>query len=69
MRTDFDQIPNDSRVTLYPKKDNPLHSTAIGAFFSNGYFYCDGNDGSDGPDYYLGDVLKYNEGYSTASPE
>lgn len=67
MRTDFDQIPNDSRVTLHPRPDNPLHDKPVGAFFSNGYFYCDGNDGADGPDYYLGDVLKFIVGFTSGA--
>lgn len=64
MRTDFENIENDSRVTLHPLPDNPLHRKPVGAFFSNGYFYCDGNKGEDGPDYYFGDVLRFNEGFT-----
>lgn len=67
MRTDFENIKNDTRVTLYPNSENPLHKKPVQAFFSSGYFYCDGRPPADGPDYYLGDVLRFIDGYEVAS--
>lgn len=70
MRTDFESLENGQRITLHPNSNNPLHKEPIGAFFSDGYFYCDGNDGTDGPDYYFGDVARFNEGFTVpATPE
>ena len=66
IRQDFVNLKNNTRVTLYPAPDNPLHSEPVNAIFSNGYFYCDGSAAEDGPDYYLGDVLKFNVGYAIA---
>lgn len=68
MRTDFDKIEEDTRVTLFPNADNPLHKKPVQAFYSAGYFYCDGTSPADGPDYYLGDVHRYNDGFELASP-
>ena len=64
MRTDFDKLNDGERITLYPLPDNPLHSEPVKATFASGYFYCDGSPPEEGPDYYLGDVLKYNNGYT-----
>ena len=63
MRTDFDMLENGQRITLYPNAQNPLHKQPINATYSGGYFFCDGTSPMDGPDYYLGDVLAYNDGY------
>ena len=63
LKTDFDKLKNGSFITLYPNGDNPLHSKPIMATYSDGYFYCKGSNPAEGPDYYLGDVLLYNEGY------
>lgn len=56
---DTDLKDND-RVRLYPNESNPLHKQPVMATYSRGYFYCDGTDPMDGPDYYFGDVLTYN---------
>jgi len=48
---------------LFPNDANPLHKRATAATYSSGYFYCDGSSPTDGPDYYLGDVLAYNDGF------
>ena len=66
MRTDFDQIEEGAQIVLHPRVGNPLHDEPVMARFAGGYFYCDGTDPADGPDYYMGDVLTYNSGYSEA---
>lgn len=63
MRTDFDNLQDGDRVTLFPNNANPLHKRAVAATYSNGYFYCDGSNPAGGPDYYWGDVLAYNDGF------
>ncbi len=64
MRTDVENLTNGARITLHPNEDNPLHSRDVKASFADGYFFCDGSDPMDGPDYYLGDVLQFCHGYS-----
>lgn len=64
MRTDFDKIPDGARVTLHPNEGNPLHKQPVKAIYQSGYFYCDGSPAIEGPDYYLGDVLLFNDGYT-----
>ncbi len=66
LKTDFEKLENGRCITLYPNSDNPLHSKPVRATYSAGYFYCHGSDQADGPDYYLGDVLAYNDGYTDA---
>lgn len=65
MRTDFDQLPDGARITIHPLPDNPLHKKPVIATHQFGYFYCDGTDPMEGPDYYLGNVLRYCEGFTT----
>ena len=63
-RTDFESIKDGDVVKLYPNFDNPLHKPINGpvtATYSGGYFYCRGSNPMDGPDYYLGDVMIYND--------
>jgi hypothetical protein len=57
----IDNLDEGARVKLYPNGRNPLHKKPIMATYSQGYFYCDGSDPCDGPDYYVGDVLTYND--------
>ena len=57
----IEDLRNGDRVRLYPKADNPIHKTPKAATFLDGYFFCDGSDPRDGPDYYVRDVLLYNE--------
>jgi hypothetical protein len=54
-------LRDDDRVRLYPNASNPLHKQPVEATFSGGYFYCDNTDPADGPDYYFGDVLTFND--------
>jgi hypothetical protein len=65
MRTDFESLSDGDRITLYPNASNPLHSAPVTATYASGYFYCEGTDPTEGPDYYFGDVLRYNEGFTS----
>lgn len=66
--TNFSDLENGARIWLYPNSMNSLHPATkyrrIAATYSEGYFYCDGSDPLDGPDYYFGDVHIYNYGYT-----
>ena len=64
MRTDFQNLANGDRITLYPRANNPLHKKPVTAIYDGRHFWCDGSDVVEGPDYYLGDVLTFNEGFS-----
>jgi hypothetical protein len=66
MRTDFDQIEDGATVMLIPNASNPLHRSMVKATYAGGYFYCDGSPHEEGPDYYLGDVARYNAGWQPA---
>lgn len=63
MRTDFENLEDGARITLHPNSENPLHKKPVAATYSGGYFYCDGSDPADGPDYYFRDVSAYNRGF------
>ena len=58
---DLESLQDGARVRLHPRPDNPIHKQPKLATYSGGYFFCDGSDPIDGPDYYVGDVLTYNE--------
>lgn len=64
MRTDFDAIADGARLTLHPNTNNALHKRPVKATYASGYFYCDGTNPAEGPDYCLGDVLRFNDGYT-----
>lgn len=64
MRTDWESLADDDRIVLHPNTNNPLHKKPIKATHQSGYFYCDGSNPMDGPDYYLGDVAGYNDGFT-----
>lgn len=66
MRTDFENLSDGDHITLYPNSDNPIHSKPVNAYFFSGYFCCDGTPPEDGPDYYWGDVFRYNDGFEIA---
>lgn len=68
MRTDFETLEDGTAIVLHPNEANPLHSQPIKATFSGGYFFCEGSNPMDGPDYYFGDVLAYNDGFEIAQP-
>lgn len=59
--SDIENLEDGARVRLHPTQDNPIHKEPKNATYSGGFFFCDGSDPRDGPDYYLGDVLTYNE--------
>lgn len=67
MRTDFENLTDNQQITLHPLPDNPLHKKPVKATYAGGYFYCAGSPPEDGPDYYLGDVLAFCEGYEPAA--
>ncbi len=63
MRTDFENLRDGDVVKLYPNAANPLHRRSpIVAEYAAGYFFVRGDDPADGPAYYFGDVLRYNDG-------
>lgn len=64
VKTDFEKLEDGRCITLHPNESNPLHSEPVRATYSQGYFFCHNSNPEDGPDYYLGDVLAYNEGYT-----
>lgn len=68
MRTDFQNIEDGSEVCLYPNAENPLHKMPVVAHYDGGYFYCKGTNPMEGPDYYMGDVARYNSGFETVTP-
>lgn len=61
MTADITQLQDGTRVRLRPNASNPLHKRPVLATYQHGYFYCDGSDPCDGPDYHLRDVLAYND--------
>lgn len=63
MRTDFENIPDRSRVRLFPRPNNPLHKKPVEAIYVSGYYVCDGTSFEAGPDYYVRDVAVYNQGF------
>ncbi len=65
MRTDFECLADGDSVTLHPNPDNPLQKKPVSATFQSGYFYCDGTPPEEGPDYYFGDVLRWNQGFTS----
>lgn len=66
MRTDIENLEDGQRVTLHPNETNPLHKKPVKATYQSGFFYCDGTDPTEGPDYYHRDVLRYNYGFEIA---
>lgn len=67
MRKDFDSLEDGQKIMLCPNQDNPLHQQPVKTTYSDGYFYCEGSDPVDGPDYYMGDVLKFNIGFTVCA--
>jgi len=65
MKTEIEALSDGDAVTLHPNDANPLHKQPVKATYSGGYFFCEGSDPMDGPDYYFGDVLAYNHGWTT----
>ena len=55
----IDELYDGARVRLVPLPENPLHRRPVLATFSGGYFFADGTPPEEGPDYYMGDVLRY----------
>lgn len=66
LRTDFENLSDGERITLHPRDGNLLHKRPVKATFQSGYFYCDGTNPMDGPDYYFGDVFRECAGFTAA---
>lgn len=63
LQTDLRKLKTGATVVLHPNASNPLHDKPVKATYSDGYFYCEGSDPLDGPDYYFRDVLEFNDGW------
>lgn len=63
LRKDFENMKDGQEVILHPNDNNPIHQSPVKAVFMNGYYYCEGTDPVDGPDYYFRDVSTYNHGF------
>lgn len=63
MRHDFEGIPDGSTITLHPADANMLHRAPVKATRSGFYFFCEGSDPTDGPDYSMRDVSAFCEGW------
>lgn len=69
MRTDFEALEDGQRIKLFPNSSNPIHRRPVSATYSGGYYYCDGTDPMEGPDYYFRDVGQYNSGFEIVAPD
>lgn len=58
---ELESLTDGDRVRLYPNCENRLHTKPVMATYADGYFFCDGTDPMEGPDYYEGDVMRYND--------
>ena len=64
IRTDFENVV-DQAIFLHPNESNPIHQEKVVVWFDGKYFTSDMvNAVFEGPDYYLGDVLAYNHGFT-----
>ena len=61
MRTDFDNVDEGQIILVYPNPENPLKKKPHPVTRFGPYFY--GDNPVEGPDYYLGDIFRYNEGF------
>ena len=66
---DLRNVEDGSRIRLAPNEINPLHKKPVLAWYSGGYFRCDGSNPIDGPDYYFRDVFEYNDVIEVVAPE
>lgn len=64
IRTDFENIEPNTALFLHPNESNPIHQKRIACFYDGMYFFGAGTQPEEGPDYYLGDVLQYNHGFT-----
>jgi len=62
MRADYESLEDGDEIRLYPRKDNPLYDEPHTVIYSNGYFFPKILKTYE-PDYYFGDVFKYNLGF------
>ena len=63
MRHDFENIPEDADVILHPADANLIHREPVKATRQGAYFFCESTDSECGPDYCLGDVAAFCEGW------
>lgn len=63
LNTDLSVLQNGDAVILYPNENNMLHRRPYLAIFSSGYFFVEGSNPKEGPDYAFNDVLEYNIGF------
>ena len=63
LRTDIETLNDGDTVILHPRKNNPLHTRKVKAYYCHGYFYCDSSSPHGEPDYNAEDVLDYNHGW------
>ena len=67
MRTDFENLQDGQRVRLFPRPNNSLHKAPTVLTFDGRDFWSDDpKQVAKGPDYYLGDVLTFCEGFEIA---
>ncbi len=64
LRHDFQNIPEDVDVILHPADANLIHREPVKAMRIADYFYCEGSDPERGPNYHLGDVAAFCEGWT-----
>ena len=64
LRHDFHNIPEDVDVILHPADANLIHRKSIKATRIADYFFCEGSDPERGPNYHLGDVAAFCEGWT-----
>lgn len=64
IRTDFENLEPNTALFLHPNESNPIHHERTACFYDGMYFHGVGTDPMEGPDYYLGDVLRYNHGFT-----
>lgn len=65
MRQDIENLEDGATVTIHPLPCNPLITKPSQATYSSGYFYLTNSPSAEvGPDFYFGDFLTYNEGFT-----
>ena len=69
MRTDWENLEDGDSIMIYPNEDNPLIRKQAEVYFASGYFYVKGpKKWGEGPDFYFGDVARYNVGFDLIEP-
>jgi len=60
---DLRHVIDGVQVMIYPLPNNLRHQKPVKARYDSGYFYCEGTNLKDGPDYYWRDIFLYNKGF------